>query len=1078
VSEKDENGEYSDPRLTEEIVLKLVEDGIIDAEDSTITFYAGWTANDYFIDYIETPDGNTSSMAYPVSPTIAGTENNNGMVTTTYTRLTNKLNTFKFDTQNTLLYLRLGYEYKGYSFVNYNYEDYKLLNRNFAETMALDSTNAIANGNVYLYTGSIETEYNQINAPERLGDNEKADEHYIIVYVVWETNEYSIDISLNTFWSVDSQRNNFASPDAAYKVQFGDLTTNSFNIISELANNAAYAGYNGQNVKFKLRFGSKFNEAIANVNGTNYSLHQMLLRMTGYTYKSLNTSSEFNPDGDGIDLLQIGYGESFITPSYTLDSNDNYWTLDYNMMMQLYYHSVIDNGGDLSSSVTALRDLFKVGSNTIEVTMSENLSENNAFTLFGRYSTNLYTVDIDNKLDQYDQDFAQLSGLYHLTNAYDSATNYGFENYKIDSSVQFFTDEKLLIVPKTAGKYLSKVYLTYSVDSVVHIVTIEFKFNTTTRLVEVQNIYLDGVIQPDKENFRINYVFDNIGIETCSAYNAEFVTTLSKPFTYVGVPVDVNYIVLNIENLKSNVYLECEYEVQTFVPTVCVSITGDGSLRVTIDKDGDNITLSSTISDTTPYPYGTSILTIISKWENLLQNSGTCTKEGWYEVEIKIAEDGTAYMSNYFDLDISGILNRNIYICAKYVTNNPEDSKAVYFYTWDGDENGRYVEFIYNKYYILQTVYHEYIREEVGEGVYNEHLETHKLGYIYNTDLHRFVWDDTYSQNAMYYADGSYTVDPSDPTKLLYAKLSELPNPSTMGSPYPDTQFICYLVFDQLLIESLKDAAGNALNITTINEIVNQNVYARVINYYTESGVLYADVEFVGVGSLAGATLEKVEVLSTSTEIDQNLYVLQGYSSIQFTIETDEETEGSGNFKNDNIILDSASNNLKIHEDYLDSVTFFDIDNSKVVYYSPNNGDFVKLVVLSPAQYQAFLYAKAVYSLDTTALSSVLSTYGADIVIHTLKPDVGAVEGAFDDLGYYTVTNMNKGYYAFMFYYNHNAGASIVTICDTYMKNDNGVLKYYPTENNLAFTTNSVSATVGFNESDESITDPTKTYVV
>ena len=60
---------------------------------------------------------------------------------------------------------------------------------------------------------------------------------------------------------------------------------------------------------------------------------------------------------------------------------------------------------------------------------------------------------------------------------------------------------------------------------------------------------------------------------------------------------------------------------------------------------------------------------------------------------------------------------------------------------------------------------------------------------------------------------------------------------------------------------------------------------------------------------------------------------------------------GSGNFKNDNIILDSASNNLKIHEDYLDSVTFFDADNTQVVYYSPNNGDFVNLVVLSPAQY-------------------------------------------------------------------------------------------------------------------------------
>ena len=536
---------------------------------------------------------------------------------------------------------------------------------------------------------------------------------------------------------------------------------------------------------------------------------------------------------------------------------------------------------------------------------------------------------------------------------------------------------------------------------------------------------------------------------------------------------------LNIENLKTDVYLECEYAIQQFVPTVCISITADGSLRVTVNKDEHgNVILSSTISDNTPYPYGTTINDIVSKWENLLKNSGTCIKEGWYELIIEFDGSGEPYMSDYFDLSIQGLLNRNIYICARYITSDPEDSKAVYFYTWEGDDKGHYVEFIYNKYYILQTVYYEYERIQTAPGEYSENLITHKAGYIYDETTGTFGWDDQYFINYNYFAPGSYKINDDDPTKLDYAKLSNIPISSMMGSPYPNTQFICYLIFNQAVVESLKDSSGNSLGIMSINDIVSQNVYARVTNYYNEGGKLYADVEFVGVGSLDGVTVQKIEVLSTSTEIDQNLYVLQGYSSIKFTIETNEEIEGSGNYKNDNFVLDSTSNNLKIHEDYLESVTFFDINNSQVVYYSPNNGDFVNVVVLSPAQYQAYLYAKSVYSLDTTALSSVLSSYSGSVEVHSLKPDIAGIETTFDEYGYYTITNMNDGYYAFMFYYNHNAPNSIVAICDTYIKNDNGVLKYYPTDNNLAFTNSSVSASVGFDESNVNIPDPTKTYVV
>ena len=129
----------------------------------------------------------------------------------------------------------------------------------------------------------------------------------------------------------------------------------------------------------------------------------------------------------------------------------------------------------------------------------------------------------------------------------------------------------------------------------------------------------------------------------------------------------------------------------------------------------------------------------------------------------------------------------------------------------------------------------------------------------------------------------------------------------------------------------VKLANGNNAGITTINELVNQNVYARVTNYYSDNETLYADIEFVGTGKIAGSTVNKIEVLSTSTKINQNLYVLQGYSSIKFEIDTVENPEGSDNYINENFVLDAASNNLTINKNYLDTVTFFDIDSSQVV---------------------------------------------------------------------------------------------------------------------------------------------------
>ena len=301
-----------------------------------------------------------------------------------------------------------------------------------------------------------------------------------------------------------------------------------------------------------------------------------------------------------------------------------------------------------------------------------------------------------------------------------------------------------------------------------------------------------------------------------------------------------------------------------------------------------------------------------------------------------------------------------------------------------------------------------------------------------------------------------------------------------MGSPYPDTQFICYVVLNQDALGRLKDKNGNALNYTYISSIINQNIYARVINYYgidengktpKDSGfnpnkiVKYvADIRFTGVGELDGAVVEGIEVLSTSTLVNENLFVLQAYSSNSFTIETSETAEGSDVFSNE-YISTSNSDDLNIKKDYLDTITVFDVSTSQVSYYSIDNGDYVHLAVLTPEQYQAYLYAKAIESLDTTALHVVLTSY--NINISKLDPD----STLCDAQGYFNISGVKDGYYVFMFYYNHNTTSSIVSVCDTFIRKQevsggNYVLKYYPTSNNVAFTQSSVSVSTTENENE------------
>ena len=200
--------------------------------------------------------------------------------------------------------------------------------------------------------------------------------------------------------------------------------------------------------------------------------------------------------------------------------------------------------------------------------------------------------------------------------------------------------------------------------------------------------------------------------------------------------------------------MTCEYEIQRFTPNINISITSTDALSLQVSLDDNNkvkVTSSIDVDDfggLETFNYGTKISDIISRWVELFENSSNCREDGWYEFDVIFDAAGAPLIDNITVLDTSAmaILNENKYICAKYHSSSPEDSKRVIFYTWGGNETtGHYVEYVYNSNYILKSVSYEYLKidpdnipgngDEIDELKEKNDRETREIYYEYRPEL-------------------------------------------------------------------------------------------------------------------------------------------------------------------------------------------------------------------------------------------------------------------------------------------------------------------------------------------------------
>ena len=972
---------YADQNFTllVSMVERLISEGIIDADDTTLTLYAGWRANAYSINYITNANGGSSNQ-YAVSDDFSS-EDIQSAIRYNYNIITPQ-QTLTFDQPFKITYMRAGYTYLGYSFINYKYYNQEM-GGNLIENYAINSTilgasSIFGDKGVYLY-GS---EQGSAGLTEMLGDFEN-EQYFIEVYLGWSAIEYQINISLNTLVN-DTAINNFGSVDAGYAVGFRNNNT-----IYNLANNAvlAYTTDASNYLTFAIKFDENFQDArtVSAFNGRYYTLGELLLKLNGYSFDILTTRY----DETGIQITS--------SSGSVLDVE-----FDYDMLQSLIYQTVIRSGNTLFSSYTSMATWFNASASTIQRTISKTRFGDTTFTLFAHYQTNEYEISVSNSSN----DVNENTGFYNLISG-GVATGSGAA---WTNKINFFDDKNVLIVPKTSGYYLSAINVNYYINNVLQTMRINLIFDSKSRMVVIDTIYVGGetITGDSLLSFNVPYVFD--GIEVTSFLYGMSDITVDNMIINGAIAPDVNFVNVLFKHIKTDISITCEYSKQMFETLVYINISTDGKINIESDQN---------IASREYHEYGDKVSLITSKWDNMLMSSG-CTHVGWFKIIYN--DNGTYGTFEFNPNDSENIVNENLVLCSSYLVDSDSGTRRIMFYTWSGGETGTYAEYVNNNFYIIQSTSYTF-DEKTGT------LSAAMNGLVYNNG---WKWTEGYTENAKY-----FDIINSG-TEIVSATLSNgsIPNISTK---YPGSESICFIVMNS---QYIKDNLGYDY----ISQLTGQSgVYARVIDYYrADDGKIYADVIFDALGG--GKVLKGVEVLTTSTEIDENLFALQAYGIRRFTIETKED------LSSDMFALSANNLTFKVSE-FLQTVSYFELDSNSVSYYSEASGDFVQFVKLNALQFESFMLRRASGSSISTALKSVLDTY-AGIEITALSHNDSQIN-----------INVNDQEFLFMFYYKHGSnGAAIISVCDMFIKVDGNSLKYYRSTNNLSFTNGSVSYSQNANE--------------
>ena len=309
----------------------------------------------------------------------------------------------------------------------------------------------------------------------------------------------------------------------------------------------------------------------------------------------------------------------------------------------------------------------------------------------------------------------------------------------------------------------------------------------------------------------------------------------------------------------------------------------------------------------------------------------------------------------------------------------------------------------------------------IGFGIFDPALTEFKLlanlykGYLYGIDS--TLYSKYYNEYTTYY--NKLDSDYSHYKDIFADALTRV----------IDTQTDKKLAENYLLLEKF-----------TISDLMKEHAYLNVYNLteVAAENKTYVDIEFIAAAGhtsiLNGIKIRNVELISTSTNIDECLYALQTYAAFSFTI-SDYSKKTHFSLSGDTVIID---------ENYLDTISYYEIVAGNVDYYQKSE---VRTVVLTREQFNTYSHMIADGTPPATALQEIIKKYN-------LSP-----KKSFWDDGsiVYADIDLEDDSYLFMFFYKNGSTSSIITTCDTYVYRNGNTLEYYLLTNNFSFRLNAIT---------------------
>ena len=956
--------------------INYLESQGLTASESELVLTAHWQVNTYEICYATNPIGGSTTV-YQVN------EIQQGNSQTKYFYNSTMQQTIDFDSRADFSFIRLGYDFNGYSFVNYSKWEGETLNyKNGASNIMLNKTNIISSSTNRCYLYSEPTRSDKLDEDvefEAYGDNEA--NHYIVIYVFWTAIEYDITVAMN-----NSGLYNFNQVDSGYKVKLNqniiDMPKNS-----TVLNNGIFSQPNY--ITFAVKFDSRISSAVYR----NITINYMTLMATGYTYTGLNT----NPDKSlGEDL------------NLSLEGNILNEDLFYKLF--IYSYSTGDDGS-LNEYKTELGLSFELNEEDLTITRNDDIYSQKTFSLYAQYEINKYTISIQD-LDSSDYG----KGLYKLINSkeYDNSITDLSEGKVENLNVEFFSNEYAIMLPSSGGKYVSKIYLSYTTDfdATQRILSFTLSLDQTTHILTFEG---------NKTDYEaLNYVFNGLEL-ICGEYSNNVFNindgTISTTINYADFVGGYSYLALKFTNIKTNIKIACEYSTQQYEVNIKKVVINDitdptdPTGVATVFVDYGQYTLSDIMTLYTDQEYETSPV-----W--------------FYNEAVAGNEIPTGDYTKY--------ITHALVLVARYNLSDSFESKSVKFYTWN-DGASSYKLYDSGKDYIFQGI-------SVSVNILDNSTTINHYGAMktLNGSNYSWTWADSPKSNFSFkfnasdsdWLDSGGIPQTNKYSSIYAARLKSIPQ---LNFAYGETFAVGYICLnaEQLLSKINSVLSENEkYTYSTILNVFEENIYWSVLDIVDD----VAQIKFMGDSSskLYGKIIQ-APILTTETEIQSNVYAIQAYSDVSFSI-----TEDARQF------FTTTEDTLNVEvKNFQDTISYFEPNSDVIKYYNKNE---LRYVVLNESEFNAYNYYRSLGLSIETALSKVIENFN----ITSAK-----IQSSID---------ISSGYV--FFYFNKMPDYdvhSIVAVCENFIKKNASAIEFYPTSNRFSFTEISISSSTNTVDNKEEI---------